>query len=111
MLSFFILIALNYGCADKENYEDLKVNILLYGQNVELIEEEKIYFSGEAIGGLMPYTYSWTFGAGIPSNSLKDPGLIAFNLEGGYKIILTVKDSKGITREDYVYINVKKKPY
>jgi hypothetical protein len=111
MFSFFILTALNYGCADKKKYEELEVNILLSGQKVEIFEGEKIYFRGKATGGRPPYTYSWTFGAVIPSSSLKEPGLIAFKLEGGYKVILTVKDSSGITREDYVHINVKKKPY
>jgi len=110
ILFVFILAAFYYGCADKEKYEELKVNIVLSGQKAEIFEGEKIYFRGEATGGLPPYKYSWTFSAVMPPSSLKEPGLIAFKLEGGYKVILTVKDSNGTMNEDYVHINVKRKP-
>lgn len=108
-LSFFILIALSFSCAEKETHEELKADILLSMQNLEIFEGEEVYFNAQATGGQSPYSYSWVFGAGIPSSSEKEPGLIAFNFEGAYKVILSVKDSKGNHREDYVYINVKKK--
>ena len=111
MLSFIILTALSYGCTDQEKYDDLEVNIVLPREKVEINEGEKLYFSGEAIGGQPPYEYNWTFGAVMPPSSLKEPGFIAFEVEGGYKVVLTVKDSSGITSEDYVYISVKEKPF
>ena len=108
ILSFFILFASNYGCDDKK-FEELKVDILLDRKYIDIFQGEEVYFSCKAVGGLSPYTYSWNFGVGIPSSSVKTPGLIAFQFESTKKIILTVKDSTGITSEDYVYINVKKR--
>ena len=109
MLSFFILTALIYGCDDKEEYAALKADILLDLRHMEIFQGEEVYFSCEAVGGLPPYTYGWNFGVGIPPSSQKIPGFIAFNFQGTTKVILTVKDSRGVTREDFVYINVKQK--
>ena len=103
------ILALGYGCAEKDKYEELKVEISLSLQNMEIYEGEEVYFSGKATGGLSPYTFSWKFGTGIQPSSLKTPGFITFKFEGAYKVILTVKDSRGITGEDYVYISVKNK--
>lgn len=109
MLSFFILTALNYSCTEKDRYKALQVDILLDKEHIEIFQGEDVYFSCEAFGGLPPYTYSWNFGVGIPSSSQKVPGFIAFKFEGTTKVTLTVKDSRGTTREDFVYVEVKKK--
>ena len=108
MLSFF-LSALNYACTDKGKNEEFKADILLDRQYIEIFQGEEVYFSCEAVGGQPPYIYSWNFGVGIPSSSLKIPGFIAFRFEGTTKVALIVKDSRGITREDFVYVNVKNK--
>lgn len=107
--SVFTLILFTCGCTEKETVAELKAEILLSVQNLEIFEGEEVYFNAEATGGQLPYSYRWVFGTGIPSSSKKEPGLIAFDFEGAYKVILSVKDSKGNATEDYVYINVKKK--
>ena len=111
IVSFFILAALLLGCADKEEYDALEARIVLPREKVEIFEGEKLYFSGQAISGQPPYEYSWTFGAVMPQNSQKEPGFITFEFEGGYKVVLTAKDSSGATSEDYVHISVKEKPF
>ncbi len=104
-----IIGLINLGCSKKDTYEELKSNIILPSQNQEVREGEIIYFEGAASGGTPPYTYKWNFGEIFSPSSKKTPGKMAFNYEGAYKILFTVKDSKGITDIDFVYIFVQSK--
>ena len=109
LICIFCLITL--GCSNKDKSEELKANIITPAQASEIIEGEKLYFQGAASGGIQPYTYNWDFSVAAPPSSEKNPGEIAFNYEGAYKVSLTVKDTKGKINTDFVRIIVEKDKY
>jgi PKD repeat protein len=61
-------------------------------------------FSGDAQGGIPPYSYRWTFGDGSSSTS-KSPTHI-YSSAGTYTATLTVTDSASATAKDSVNIDV-----
>jgi len=99
------------GCADKDKYEALQADIVTPAQDREIIEGEKLYFQGAASGGMQPYLYSWDFSVVAPPSSEKNPGEIAFNYKGAYKVLFTVKDTKGNIHTDFVRIIVEEDKY
>ena len=70
---------------------------------------EIVFFEGAASGGTPPYSYTWTFGAGIPPSKKKIPGETHFYYEGVYNVRFTVTDSKGYEDTDSVRIVVQRK--
>jgi hypothetical protein len=108
LICIFCLITL--GCSNKDNYEELKANIIAPAQDhVKIKEGEKLYFQAAASGGVPPYKYSWDFSAVAPPNSEKNPGEIVFSWQGAYKVLLTVKDTKSNINTDFVRIIVEDK--
>lgn len=107
---------ITWGCADKDKSEnlkaeELKANIIAPAYDKEIIQGATIYFRGEASGGIQPYTYNWDFGAGTPPSSEKNPGEIAFNYAGAYKVSLTVYDANDKINIDFVRIIVEEDKY
>jgi hypothetical protein len=99
------------GCAEKDKYEALKADIVTPAQDREIIEGETLYFQGAASGGTPPYLYRWDFSVVAPSSSKQNPGEIAFNYKGAYKVSFTVKDTKGNIHTDFVRIIVEEDKY
>jgi hypothetical protein len=110
LICIFCLIALS--CSNRDKFEELKANIVAPDQDhIEIMEGEKLYFIAEASGGFPPYKYSWDFSEVAPPSSEKNPGGIAFNWNGAYKVLLTVKDTKNNIKTDFVRIIVEKDKY
>ena len=110
LICIFCLITLS--CSNRDNFEELKANIVAPDQDhIEIIEGEKLYFIAEVSGGVPPYKYSWDFSAVAPSSSEKNPGEIVFNWHGAYKVLLTVKDTKSNIKTDFLRIIVEKDKY
>ena len=107
LLIAFVLGVSAAGCAGNDKIEDLEAEIVLPRHDMEIKEDETIYFEGAAGGGVPPYTYSWDFGVGIPPSNEYKPGLVGFKYEGAYKVLFYVKDAQGKTRSDFVRIIVK----
>jgi PKD repeat protein len=67
--------------------------------SVSINTGQRVQFSGSGANGNYPLSYLWQFGAGsgIPDSTLKDPGLVQFNIPGIYTVSLTVTDCTGMT--------------
>lgn len=63
-----------------------------------------VYFTGNATGGIPPYTYYWSFGDG-QSSSQQNPSH-TYNNAGNYTATLTVTDSNNIQDSDSLIITV-----
>ncbi len=61
-----------------------------------------VTFEAAATGGSAPYTYKWSFGDG-DSSTLQDATHV-FSTAGTYKVILSVKDTKGT--EDTTHVTI-----
>ena len=66
--------------------------------DVEIVVGDAIDFSGMGSSpvGNDPVTYLWTFGGAAPDFMDQNPGLITFDTEGVFEVILTVTDSTGL---------------
>jgi hypothetical protein len=56
--------------------------------------QETIYLFGNAVGGVAPYQFSWTFGDGSPSSPTQDP-VHVYHTVGVFHANLTVTDAVG----------------
>lgn len=70
-----------------------------------------VTFSGSAVGGTAPYTYSWNFdstglGGGPTASTSQNPGAITFLTANAYVVKLTVTDSTSTTATATVTITV-----
>ena len=76
--------------------------------DIELSLDQSINLDGGFIGGVQPYTYSWTSGLdgllGTSKNIFLSGG--TFSSLGKHKISFEVKDSLGATAQSSIYINV-----
>jgi hypothetical protein len=97
------------GCAGNDKVEDVEAKIVLPRHDMEIKEDETVYFEGEAGGGTPPYTFRWDFGVGIPPSNIYKPGLVNFKYEGAYKVFFYAEDARGNTGSDFVRIIVKPK--
>jgi hypothetical protein len=97
------------GGPPHDKVEDVTAKIVLPRHDMEIKEDETVYFEGEAVGGAPPYTFRWDFGVAIPPNNTYKPGLVGFRYEGAYKVFFYVKDAHGNTGSDFVRIIVKPK--
>jgi subtilase family serine protease len=62
-------------------------------------------FTGAGAGGSAPYTWYWNFGDGTTGSALQDPAH-TYTAAGGYKAILTVNDTNGLSNSSSVWITV-----
>jgi PKD domain len=97
------------ACAEQDKNMGLEAAITLPLQDQEIREGELVFFEGSASGGMPPYAYHWDFGKTMPPIQRKVTGQIVFNFEGAYKVLFTVKDSKGDESTDSVRIIVSPK--
>jgi len=67
-----------------------------------------VYFTGNATGGTLPYSYYWNFGDG-QSSTQQNPSH-TYNNAGNYSAILTVRDSNNNQDSDSMTINVTAPP-
>ena len=109
LVTAFILELIMIGCVNQEKQEALKSNIISPPKNQDIWDGEIVFFEGAASGGTPPYSYTWTFGAGIPPSKKKIPGETHFYYEGVYNVRFTVTDSKGYEDTDSVRIVVQRK--
>lgn len=65
-----------------------------------------LVFDGESSGGNYPISYSWSFGAGMPSSTLLDPGRVTFPNNGTFNVTLTATDADGDHSSDSMRVTV-----
>jgi len=68
-----------------------------------------VFFEGIVSGGTPPCSYIWDFGKTMPPVKKDKSGPVIFNYEGSYKVLFSVKDSKGNEDTDFVRIIVSPK--
>jgi PKD repeat protein len=64
-----------------------------------------VIFTGDASGGVPPYTYAWDFGDGTSGSNLQEASHSYLSV-GNYSAVLTVTDSVGNTGAEAVSVSV-----
>ena len=106
LLCLFLIIT---GCTNQEKTIELRAEITLPSMDQEICEGGIVFFEGVVSGGAPSYTYIWDFGKTMPPIKKEKTGPVIFNYEGAYKVLFTVKDSKGNEDTDLVRIIVSPK--
>ncbi|GEM_PF-4173900 len=68
------------------------------------IVNTSVQLSSIISGGISPYTYNWSFGNG--ANSSQQNPLYVYNVTGNYTLILTVKDSSGLSITNTTLVSI-----
>ncbi len=65
--------------------------------DLEIDAGQAVSFAGTGFDpdGHLPLRYQWDFGGGAPNTTQEDPGPVAFNSIGVYRVSFTVQDSAG----------------
>ncbi len=61
--------------------------------NLSITVGQSVNFQGSVTGGLIPFTYSWTFDGAASNSSVQNPGNVTFNTAGTYTVNFQVSDS------------------
>ncbi len=107
IISLAIILVISIaGCSKNAQKEELHVNIIAPASDVNIKENESVYFQAEATGGEPPYKYKWHFGTAFPDYFKKEVGEIVFKFEGAYQVMLTVTDRIGRQANDSMLVVV-----
>lgn len=114
ILIWLILIVLS-GCGGSSSGnsasgggEALELSVAIDSPTGEssISKGDTVTFQATVSGGSAPYTFVWTFGDGIPTSTVEDPGPISFSQAGTYTCTLTVTDADGVSKNSSVVVTV-----
>jgi alpha-tubulin suppressor-like RCC1 family protein len=74
--------------------------------NISVHPGDSVTFKGNVSGGNLPYQYRWNFSGAAAESTLKDPGIVTFNMVGTYNVKFTVTDVDGDSDSDTVVVTV-----
>jgi len=104
--TIFILCSLSSALSIISNIDPLIADA--GGPYEAFVDNPIIQFKGSATGGILPYTFNWTFPDGTFSNE-QNPIKEFPPVEENYIVFLTVTDSAGNTDNDSANVTIRKR--
>lgn len=104
--TIFVTVTDNLGCSDSTAFTISVGPIPQFdaGADVTLCYSDSVQLSPSIVGGLSPFTYSWSPDTGLSANNIVNPWRSPLDTSIVY--VLTITDSIGCTFIDSVAVNV-----